>query len=102
MPEYQYDAWFGLMVPAKTPPAIVKKINEDIATVMKDPELQKRWETLTAVPLTNTPEQFDAIIRADADRYGKLLKAAGVSVELNAGRVIFPPAWPHRRARWCR
>jgi tripartite-type tricarboxylate transporter receptor subunit TctC len=80
MPEYQYDSWFGIMAPAKTPAPIIKKISEDIALVMKDPELQARWKNLTAIPLSNTPEQFDAIIRSDADRYGKLLKAAGVAV----------------------
>jgi tripartite-type tricarboxylate transporter receptor subunit TctC len=36
-------------------------------------------ETLGAVPVGNSPEQFDAIIRADADRYSKLLKAAGIT-----------------------
>jgi tripartite-type tricarboxylate transporter receptor subunit TctC len=78
-PQYNYDSWFGVMAPAKTPAPIVKKISEDIATVMKDPELQARWQALTAIPLTSTPAQFDAIIRADADRYGKMLKTAGVT-----------------------
>ena len=79
MPDYQYDAWFGLMAPAKTPPAILKKISEDVASIVQTPDAQKRWESLGATPITNTPEQFDATIRSDADRYGKLFKAAGVS-----------------------
>ncbi len=41
--------------------------------------MQKRYETLSAIPVTSTPEQLDAMIRSDADRYGKLLKAAGVT-----------------------
>ena len=79
MPDYQYDAWFGVMAPAKTPPAIVKKVSEDIAAIVQTPDAQKRWETLGATPMVITPEQFDATIRSDADRYGKLFKAAGVS-----------------------
>ena len=79
MPEYKYDSWFAIMAPAKTPAPILKKIAEDIATVLKDPDVQKRYETLGAIPVTSTPEQLDAIIRSDADRYGKLLRAAGVS-----------------------
>jgi tripartite-type tricarboxylate transporter receptor subunit TctC len=78
MPEYQYDAWFGLMVPAKTPAAIVKKINADVAAIVQTEDAQKRWETLGATTTVGTPEQFDATIRSDADRYGKLFKAAGV------------------------
>jgi tripartite-type tricarboxylate transporter receptor subunit TctC len=79
MPEFQYDAWFGLLVPAKTPPAIIKKINEDIAAIVQTPDAQKRWESLGAIPNVSTPDQFDAVIRSDVDRYGKVLKAAGVS-----------------------
>jgi tripartite-type tricarboxylate transporter receptor subunit TctC len=80
MPDYQYDAWFGVMAPAKTPPAILKKVSEDIASIVNTPDAKSRWETLGAAPMASTPEQFDATIRADTDRYGKLLKAAGVSV----------------------
>lgn len=78
MPEYQYDSWFGIMAPAGTPAPILKKISEDIATVIKLPEVQARWQTIGAVAVVSTPEQFDAVIRSDADRYGKLFKAAGV------------------------
>jgi tripartite-type tricarboxylate transporter receptor subunit TctC len=78
MPQYQYDSWFGIMAPAGTPPAILKKVSEDIATVIKLPDVQARLKTIGAISGTNTPAQFDAIIRADAERYGKLLRAAGV------------------------
>jgi tripartite-type tricarboxylate transporter receptor subunit TctC len=79
LPQYQYDAWFGLLAPAKTPAPILKKISEDVASVMKSDDVVKRLETMGAIPVVSTPEQFDATIRSDADRYGKLLKAAGVS-----------------------
>ena len=79
LPQYQYDAWFGLLAPAKTPAPILKKISEDVASVMKNDDVVKRLETMGAIPVASTPEQFDATIRSDADRYGKLLKAAGVS-----------------------
>ena len=79
MPQYQYDSWFGLMAPAGTPAPILKKVSEDVAAVMALPDVHQRLETLGAIAVTGTPEQFDATIRADADRYGKLLKAAGVS-----------------------
>ncbi len=79
LPDYKYDSWFGLMAPAKTPAPILKKISDDIAKIVKEPEVQKRLEALGAVPVANTPEQFDAMIRADAERYGKLLAAAGIT-----------------------
>jgi tripartite-type tricarboxylate transporter receptor subunit TctC len=81
MPEYRYDSWFGVLAPAKTPAAILKKVSDDIASVLKGADVQQKLQTLGAIPVGNTPEQFDTIIRADADRYGKLLEAAGVSAK---------------------
>jgi tripartite-type tricarboxylate transporter receptor subunit TctC len=78
LPEFHYDSWFGFMAPAGTPPAIIKKINEDIAEVLKLPDVQQRWQTIGAVAVTDTPAEFNAVIRADTERYGKLLKAAGI------------------------
>lgn len=78
LPDYHYDSWFGLMAPAGTPAPILEKISEDVATVMKEADVKARLDTLSTLPLVSTPEEFDARIRADADRYGELLKAAGV------------------------
>jgi tripartite-type tricarboxylate transporter receptor subunit TctC len=79
MPEYKYDSWFAIMAPAGTPAPIIKKINEDIATILKTPEMQARWQTLGAIPMTSTPAELDTMIRSDSDRYGKILQAAGVT-----------------------
>jgi tripartite-type tricarboxylate transporter receptor subunit TctC len=79
LPEFHYDSWFGILAPANTPAPILKKISEDVASILKTPDVLARWETLGAIPVANTPDQFDAIIRSDSDRYGKLLKAAGVA-----------------------
>jgi tripartite-type tricarboxylate transporter receptor subunit TctC len=79
LPQYKYDSWFGIMAPAGTPAPILKKISEDIASILKLPDVQARFQTIGALTVTTSPEQFDAVIRADTDRYGKLLKAAGVN-----------------------
>jgi tripartite-type tricarboxylate transporter receptor subunit TctC len=79
MPQYHYDSWFGFMAPAGTPAPILKKIRDDVAEAIMLPDVQARWQTIGAVAVVSSaPEQFDAIIRSDADRYGKLLRAAGV------------------------
>jgi len=78
LPEYHYDSWFGFMAPAGTPAPILKKINADIAEILKLPDVQTRWQTIGAVAVTDTPAEFNAVIRADTERYGKLLKAAGI------------------------
>ncbi len=79
MPQYQYDSWFGIMAPAGTSAPVLKKIHDDIAEIIKLPDVQARWQTIGAVAVvSNTPGEFDAVIRADADRYSKLLRAAGI------------------------
>ncbi|HZL41474.1 MAG TPA: tripartite tricarboxylate transporter substrate binding protein [Pseudolabrys sp.] len=79
MPQYQYDSWFGIMAPAGTPAPVLKKIHNDIAEIIKLPDVQTRWQRIGAVAVvSNTPAEFDTVIRADADRYGKLLRAAGI------------------------
>ena len=69
------------MAPADTPAPIVRKISEAIAVVLEDPDIRKAWESLGAVPVFSTPEQFDRTIKSDADRYAKLFAAAGIEAK---------------------
>ena len=78
LPGYKYDAWFGIMAPAATPRPIVEKINRDIAAILAAPELVERLAKQGSIPAPNTPAEFDAIIKADAERFAKVLAAAGI------------------------
>jgi tripartite-type tricarboxylate transporter receptor subunit TctC len=76
--DYKYDSWFGVMAPAGTPREILSKVSRDIAEVLKLPDVQERLSKFGGFPAPTTPEQFDAIIKSDTDRYGKVLREAGV------------------------
>jgi tripartite-type tricarboxylate transporter receptor subunit TctC len=78
LPDYKYDSWFAVMAPAATPRPILNKVSQDIATVLKLPDVADRLQKQGSLPTSGTPEQLDAIIRADTERYTKLLKDAGV------------------------
>jgi tripartite-type tricarboxylate transporter receptor subunit TctC len=78
MPEFEYDAWFGIMAPANTPVAIRNKVGQDVATILQMPEVQKRLESQGVVTIVSAPHAFDALIRADTDRFEKMLRQAGV------------------------
>jgi tripartite-type tricarboxylate transporter receptor subunit TctC len=78
LPDYRYDSWFGVMAPAGTPKPILNKISQDIAKVLQMPDVKEKLETQGSIPAPNTPEQFDAIIKSDTERYGKILRDAGV------------------------
>jgi len=79
LPDYKYDSWFGMMAPAGTPKTILNKVNQDIAKVLQMPDVSARLNAHGSVPASSTPEQFDAMIRSDTERYAKILKDAGIS-----------------------
>jgi tripartite-type tricarboxylate transporter receptor subunit TctC len=78
LPDYKYESWFAVMAPAGTPKPILNKVSQDIAAVLKLPDVVDRLEKQGSLPTSGTPEQLDAIIKADTERYTKLLKDAGV------------------------
>ena len=80
VPSYKYDSWFGVMARAGTPKEIIDKVNKDITEALKMPDVVDKLTSFGAVPAPNTPAQFDAVIKEDTERYGKVLKAAGVGV----------------------
>jgi tripartite-type tricarboxylate transporter receptor subunit TctC len=80
VPGYKYESWFGVLAPAGTPPAILAQVSQDIAQVLKMPDMVEKLTTFGSIPAANSPEQFDAIIKSDTERYGKVLRDAGVAV----------------------
>jgi tripartite-type tricarboxylate transporter receptor subunit TctC len=78
LPDYKYDSWFGVMAPAGTPKQIRDKVAKDIALVLAMPDVKEKLNVQGSIPAPNTPEQFDAIIKSDTERYGKILRDAGV------------------------
>jgi len=78
VPEYKYDSWFAVMAPAATPKAILSKVSRDIATVLKMPDVADKLIKQGSIPTASTPEELDAINKADTERYTKILKDAGI------------------------
>lgn len=74
MPEFEYDAWFGLMAPANTPAAILEKISKDVATVLAAPEARDRLAKQGTTVATSTPAQFTDTLRKDTDTFSAMLK----------------------------
>jgi len=75
-------SWYGVFAPAKTPPAIVQRLNAEIVRALKDPVVVKRMQELnfTDLPLT-TPEQFGATLKQDLQDWSALVKSVGVSLD---------------------
>jgi len=74
--------WFGLFAPAGTPPAIVRKIAQDLNTVQADPELTRRFvEDLQVYPSNTTPEEFKAIFERDLAVWASVIRRAGITLD---------------------
>ena len=73
--------WVGMLAPAKTPAAIVKKLNDGVRASLVKPDSKKRLDALGAVVVGDTPAEFTAFLQKDWDRWARVIKAAGVKAE---------------------
>ena len=80
-PGFSADSWFGVLAPAKTPPAVVKQLNANMVKVLQLPEIRDRLVAMGYRPIANTAEQFDAFIRAEIAKWAKVIKEAGITVD---------------------
>jgi tripartite-type tricarboxylate transporter receptor subunit TctC len=78
VPGYEVNVWYGIFAPRDTPQAVVAKIADGVAAVMKAPENHDRWVALGVDPEGTTPEQFAAYFRADIEKWRKVVKAANL------------------------
>lgn len=81
LPGFDMGSWFGVLAPAKTPPAVVAKLNADIVKVLQMPDVRKRLEDIGADPVASTPEEMAKRIRSDTDDYAKVVKRASIKIE---------------------
>ena len=81
VPGYEVSAWFGVVLPSKTPREVVARLNTDINRAVSLPDMRERFEQQGAVPASGTPEQFGTHIGAEIAKWAKVIKATGVKVE---------------------
>jgi tripartite-type tricarboxylate transporter receptor subunit TctC len=76
---YDVSSWQGVCAPAATPPALLDKLNSDINSVLRIPELHQRLEELVIGGPETTREDFDQFIRVEIAKWAKVIKDAGIS-----------------------
>ena len=75
------SVWLGLVAPKGTAKPIVDKIHTEVVKILADPAVKEKSERTGNYPVTNTPEQFSAFIRKEADRWGKVMKETAIKVD---------------------
>lgn len=78
---FEVDTWWGLVVPAATPKAVVQKLNQAFVAALEAPETKTRFASLMAEPVPTTPEQFGALMKSELAKYEKAVKASGARVD---------------------
>lgn len=81
VPGYTAAAWYGLFAPAGTPPAIVEKIQKEVANYLKTPAAAERMKSLGAEAVGSDPETFRKFVLSEMDRWGKVVSAAGIKLD---------------------
>ena len=77
MPGYEATSWFGLFATGGTPPEVVAKLNAETVRIFNDPAFRQRYlDAQPFEPIATSPEQFAEFIRADARKWGKVLRDA--------------------------
>jgi tripartite-type tricarboxylate transporter receptor subunit TctC len=81
VPGYDTEVWWGLLGPGGMPPDLVAKLSRDFVAALNTDAVKERLGKLGAVPIGSSPEKFDARIRTDYDKWGPIIRAAGMRAE---------------------
>ena len=81
LPTYDAANWFGIVAPAKTPPAVVVELNRLVNSMADDKAIVERIERAYMLPMRVTPDQFVALVKADAPKWEKVVRDAGIKPE---------------------
>ena len=81
VPGYEHTAWLGLMAPAGTPQPIIDRLNEEIRKLVIRPDVNELWLKRGAETMSMTPAEFDAYLRAEIEKWTKVVKAANIKLD---------------------
>jgi tripartite-type tricarboxylate transporter receptor subunit TctC len=81
VPGYDSSNWWGLLAPAKTPPAVVTRLRAETGKILAQPELQKKFESQGAETVKMSPDEFGRFIKTEIVKWTKVVKEAGIKAE---------------------
>ena len=81
VPDFVVNSWVGVLAPARTPAAVVQRLNAELNAVLADPVVKDKLQTLGIDASPGTPEQFAEQLRRDLSRYGQVVKAANIRLD---------------------
>lgn len=80
-PGFELSTWLGIMVPARTPNAVIERLNREIVQALSDPDVRNRFASVDTVSVGSSPGQFGAYVRSEVERWTSAARKAGVKPE---------------------
>jgi tripartite-type tricarboxylate transporter receptor subunit TctC len=81
LPDYDVSGWFGVGAPARTPVEIIDRLNKEINAGLADPKIKARFADLGATVIPGSPADFGKLIAEETEKWGKVIRAAGIKAE---------------------
>ena len=81
LPGFETFTYFGVFAPAGTPREILQRLNAEIVKLLKTPEMREALARQGAEPVGSTPEQLAAVVKSESEKWGRVIKSAGVKIE---------------------
>lgn len=81
VPGFEAVNWFGMFAPAKTPKAIINRVNAALVSTVKSPDINAQFIKLGADPVGSSVEEFTAFVRRDMEKYAKIVKISGAKID---------------------
>jgi tripartite-type tricarboxylate transporter receptor subunit TctC len=81
VPDYEISGWFGILAPSNTPPAIAKRLRDEVAKAVAASDVVAQLDSQGMAPLATQPEEWDTYLRAELARYTKIIKGANIKPE---------------------
>ena len=81
LPDYAINSWYSLHAPAGTPREIVQRLHTEVVSALRSPDVAEKLRALNADPGGMPPDEFGAFVRAELERYGQVIRKAGIKLE---------------------
>jgi tripartite-type tricarboxylate transporter receptor subunit TctC len=81
LPGFEFNNWYGILAPAGTPRPVIDFLNAEVLRVLALPDVREKLAALGAEPTPGAPERFGAVMAADAEKWGRVIKQAGVRAD---------------------
>jgi tripartite-type tricarboxylate transporter receptor subunit TctC len=81
LPGFEVTSWYGLWMPAGTPPAIIQRLQAAVAKAFEDPEMRELWFKLGAEPGGSSTEEFRELVSRDVSKWGKVVREAKINID---------------------